>query len=206
MILEAYLECIRQSNQKKKLGHIVQLWREKPQIYKCRCCQICNFLSYLDHGLGWLGQGGRWHYNACCINIGGSMHMGNQCCHCRCSYLCLTAIWQNPVPHLSTYWGGLGTRITDQPSRKDSQWVWCSQGSVWWVDQKPLWWGTRPLQTYLSRREACHISLHMCDRFITPSCRRALSARNRDNIKVSHFFHSLNWITNLSRYFQEMLL
>ena len=59
---------------------------------------------------------------------------------------------------------------------------------------------------HLSWREACHISLHMCDRFIPPSCRRALSAHIRDNIKVCHFFHSLNWITNLSRYFQEMLL
>ena len=46
----------------------------------------------------------------------------------------------------------------------------------------------------------------MCDRFIPLSCRWALSTHNRDNIKVCHFFHSLNWITNLSSYFWEMLL
>jgi len=160
-------------------------------------CQICNFLSYLDHGLG---RGG--HYDACCI--GGSI--GNQRCHCMCSYLCLTAIQQNPLPHLSAHRGGLGTRITDWPSWKDSQQTWHSQGSVWWVDQKPLWWGTRPLQIHLSWREACNISLHMYDRFIPLSCRWVLSVHNRDNIKVCHFFHSLNWITNLSRYFREMLL
>ena len=135
--------------------------------------------------------------------------MGNQCCHCRCSNLCPTTIWQNPLPHLSTYQGGLGTRTTDWPSWKDSQRAWCSQGSIWWIDQEPSWWGRRPLQICLSRREACDISLvslHMRDGFVTLSYRQALSACNRDDIKVCDIFYSLNGVMNLSRYFWEMLL